>query len=274
MLRKTFNLIPDGIRKKIKLYYYNFKNEDFHFSVEDGNYRTKSIKGWSILTNSPLYFIIRDIQRYEKYYSVGSGDIVLDGGANVGILSLVYSKKVKHSGTVFAFEPDQKNILHLKENIALNTDVENIFLQERGLWNEENEILFYESGTVGSSVFPHGETAIKKNIEVTTIDNFVKTRNLPKLDFVKMDIEGAEIQALIGAKRTIEKMQPNFAIASYHIVNGVQTYKKVERVFEDLNYPFYTEVFSDGEIITYAGPNLNISLWNDKTLKKNKSGLL
>lgn len=271
MLRKLFNLIPEGIQKKIKLYYYNFKTRDFYFSIEQGNYRTKSVTGWSILTKSPLYFIVRDVKRYEKYYSVALGDIVLDAGANVGILSLIYSKKVKTSGAIFAFEPDAKNFLHLMKNIDLNPDVENICLQERGLWSETDEILFYEAGSVGSSVFPNNETAIKKNIGVTTIDDFVSSQNLPKLNFVKMDIEGAEIQAVIGAKRTIKKMQPNFAIASYHFVNGVQTYKKIESIFQDLNYPFHTEFFPDGEIITYAGPSLNMSFGDDETFKKNKA---
>ena len=72
-----------------------------------------------------------------------------------------------------------------------------------------------------------------------------------------MDIEGAEIEALEGAVKTIEKHQPNFAIASYHLINGEQTYMALESFFKKINYPFKTVFFDDGEAITYAGNCLN-----------------
>ena len=77
-----------------------------------------------------------------------------------------------------------------------------------------------------------------------------------KLDFIKMDIEGAEIQALEGARNTILSLMPHFTIASYHIVENEVTYKKVEEFFAEINYPFETIFYDDGEIITYAGTNL------------------
>ena len=71
-----------------------------------------------------------------------------------------------------------------------------------------------------------------------------------------MDIEGSEIKALEGARNSISSLKPNFTIASYHIVENEPTYKKVEEFFTEMNYPYKTIFYDDGEIITYAGPTL------------------
>jgi hypothetical protein len=72
-----------------------------------------------------------------------------------------------------------------------------------------------------------------------------------------MDIEGAELQAIEGCVDIILKYRPNFAIASYHEVDGEQTYIKLERFFESINYPYLTKRFGGYEIITFAGDSLS-----------------
>ena len=71
-----------------------------------------------------------------------------------------------------------------------------------------------------------------------------------------MDIEGAEIEALEGCVQTVQKLSQNFAIASYHFVNGEQTYIKVEEFFKKINYPYKTVRFRKNEIITFAGRSI------------------
>ncbi|MDT0688586.1 FkbM family methyltransferase [Salegentibacter sp. F188] len=256
MIRKIFDLVPKGMQERIKLLFYNTKIKDFSFSKENDFYITKANEGWSILSLSPLYFIVKDVKRYEQYYNVVSGDIVIDAGANEGILTLIYSRKVNGAGSVYAFEPDNKNISTFQQNISLNQDTGNINLQKKGLWNKSDVVEFYEAGTVGSSMYYEGKDSVKKTINVTSIDEFVRQESLRKLDFIKMDIEGAEIEALAGAVETIRSLKPNFAIASYHLVNEEYTYIAVEAFFKELEYPYKTIFFEDGEIITYAGPQL------------------
>ncbi|MEP6260744.1 MAG: FkbM family methyltransferase [Gillisia sp.] len=256
MIRKIYNLIPAELQKWLKLKYYNFKIKEYSFSLENNIYCTTDHKSWKIFTHSPLYFIVKDVTRYEKYYDVAKGDIVIDAGANEGILTLIYSQKVSSSGKVFAFEPDKINLLAFKENLNLNENTSNISLEKKGLWEKSSIIEFYETGTVGSSVFYQDEKSVKKNISVLSIDDFVDSENINKLDFIKMDIEGAEIETLKGARNTIKSLKPNFAIASYHIIENEVTYKKVEEFFTEMNYPYKTIFFEDGEIITYAGPTM------------------
>ncbi len=255
MIRKVYNLIPKIIRERIKLIYYNKRIKNYYFSIKEGRYWTKATEGWSISTLSPLYFIVKDIQRYERFYKVAEGNIVIDAGANEGVLSLIYSKKVKKSGKVFSFEPDSINLKRFRANVKLNENVSNIYVLEKALWNITDEIYFYEAGNVASSVFPGKEKMKQKSISSITIDDFVHSRNIEKLDFVKMDIEGAEIEALKGAVNSLAKFRPHLAIASYHFVEGEYTYKALETFFKKINYPFKTVFYEDGEIITYAGIN-------------------
>ena len=124
------------------------------------------------------------------------------------------------------------------------------------LWNKNEKVNFCETGSVGSSAvwIPNNEKLVKK--QAITIDSWVEKNNITQLDFIKMDIEGAEIEALDGCKMIIETLKPDFAIASYHIVNGEQTFIKVEQFFTSMNYPFKTIKFRGNEIITFAGFNL------------------
>lgn len=140
------------------------------------------------------------------------------------------------------------------KNRQLNSELSgNIRIEELLLWNENKWVDFYEAGTVGSSAvwIPDAGKCVKK--EAIRIDDWVVKNNIKKLDFIKMDIEGSELEALEGSVDTIESLKPNFAIASYHIVDGEATYVKVEEFFKKMNYPHKTVRFRKNEIITFAG---------------------
>lgn len=255
-------LFPKGNAKEfIKLKYYSLskpKNVLFEL-VENSNcfsYKT-TFNNVSLQTIEALYPIVDDFNYYQHFYKVQPNDVVIDAGANCGHLSIFFSKLVGTKGQIFAFEPDKFNIQRIEKNITLNDDlIDNIKIVDLLLWDKNELIDFYEAGTVGSSAvwMPDSEHCVKK--QTVRIDDWVAKNNIQKLDFIKMDIEGAEIEALDGCVETIKKMQPNFAIASYHIVNGEKTFIKVEQFFASLNYPYKTVRFRGNEIITFAGKNL------------------
>ncbi len=255
--RLLHKLIPKSVFEVIKLNYYNTKNKTYRFSRKQALYVTNEKGLWQAITLNPLYFLVHDIDKYERYYKIRKGDVVFDAGANEGALSIIYAKKVGLRGQVFSFEPDTININVLHQNLELNEDVENVKLIKSGLWDKAAVLDFFEAGNVGSSMFYEDENSKKVSIQTISIDDFVASENISKLDFVKMDIEGAEIKALKGAVKTIKQLKPNFAIASYHLVDGKLTHFDVEDFFEQINYPFKTVFYEDGEIITYAGSSLN-----------------
>jgi len=256
-------IFPSGdLKEQIKLMYYSInKPKDTSYELlknDENKVAFKTVfKEVSLVTNEALYFIVPDFNYYQHFYKVKANDVVLDAGANCGHLSIFFSKLVGKNGLVYAFEPDTFNIERINTNIKLNKDLSNnIKIEELLLWNENKLVDFYEAGTVGSSAIwiPDTDKCVKK--EAIRIDDWVTKNNIQELDFIKMDIEGAEIEALEGCIQTIQNLKPNFAIASYHIVDGEATYIKVEEFFKKRNYPYRTVTFRKNEIITFAGESV------------------
>ena len=256
-------IFPKGeIKEKLKYLYYNFrkpKNTGFELITgSDGSHIYKTIFGNFLLyTNEVLYTIVADFNFYQHFYKVKKGDTVIDAGANCGHLSIFFSKEAGKDGRIYAFEPDHINIKRIESNISLNKGLDNnIYIIDLLLWDKNDRIDFYESGTVGSSAvwIPDATLCVKK--QAIRIDDWVKQNHITKLDFIKMDIEGAEIEALDGCVETIRDLKPNFAIASYHVINGEQTFIKVEAFFKKHHYPYKTVRFRKNEIITFAGPSV------------------
>ena len=229
----------------------------FSVSFKEGekNYKTK-INGVEIMSKTPLYHIVKDFQRYTHFRQIKSDNVVLDLGSNEGYLSSIFSKLVGDEGQTYSFEPDSKNIKKQESVFELNKIKNKVDIHETLIWNENTKVPFNEEGSVGSSAHYMGDGQHITEKEACTLDSWCENNQVSKIDFIKMDIEGAEIEAIEGAKEMINKYQPHFAIASYHVVNGQQTYIKLEEMFKKIDYPFITKRFGNSEIITFAGPGV------------------
>ncbi len=139
---------------------------------------------------------------------VNKGDVVLDIGANIGYYTLLLANLVGENGQVYAFEPEPANFSILKENVRLN-HYQNICLEPRAASNVNQVMdLFICEENMGmhrlySSLCCSGKIAV----EAVVLDDYLKEK-INRLDFVKMDIEGAEFMALTGMKYLIGKYQP------------------------------------------------------------------
>lgn len=133
------------------------------------------------------------------------GDIFLDVGGYVGWYSIQAAKAVGPAGKVIALEPDEINRNQLERNLKLN-NILNVQVLSKAIWSS--------SGTVNWS---HGEEPVWHQIgqvptgdsrEAASIDDLVQTLGLAQLDWVKLDIEGAEIEAIEGARETLNSLRP------------------------------------------------------------------
>jgi len=135
--------------------------------------------------------------------------VVFDVGANVGFYTLSY-KTWFPKMTVHAFEPVKETYQILLENIALNK-LTGIVANNEGLGEKEQETDFYfDSGHCGYTSMRDtknlGDSSIVK-CKVTTLDSYVNTVNT-RVDFIKMDVEGAELLVLKGGLKTLHSYKP------------------------------------------------------------------
>lgn len=145
------------------------------------------------------------------------GDVVVDCGANVG----VYTKTALANGAklVVAIEPGPENLECLRRNLAREIGEGKVIVVPKGVW-DKSDVLTLNSDPNNSardSLYNLEGPGIRQiKVELTTIDKLVTELGLHRVDFIKMDIEGAEEKALLGARETIKKFRPRMAICTYH----------------------------------------------------------
>lgn len=145
------------------------------------------------------------------------GDIVLDAGANVG----VFTRKALWAGAakVIAIEPGPENLECLRRNFAAEIADGRVVLYPKGIWDKDDVLKLSvdpNSSAKDSFVRQSGSNQFAE-VPLTTVDKLVAELNLPRVDFIKMDIEGAEQKAIVGARKTIATFRPRMALCIYHV---------------------------------------------------------
>jgi len=142
------------------------------------------------------------------------GMFFLDAGANMGLYSLFASKKVGKTGLVIAIEPSKREFDRLESNVEANR-MKNVRMIHAALSNSKGEAdLLVASddhaghNTLGNFAYEGIILKQKERTKVKTIDEISSDLKLSKLDVIKMDIEGSEYHALLGAENTLKRFKP------------------------------------------------------------------
>ena len=150
---------------------------------------------------------------------VRSGDVVLDCGANIGL----FTRKALAAGAglVVAIEPGPENVACLRKNFAREIEAGRVIVYPKGVWNAEMTLTFHvdPANSAADSFVVRRSSDKVIEIPVTTIDRLARELNLARVDFIKMDIEGSERQALEGAAATLRNDRPRMAISAYHLAD-------------------------------------------------------
>lgn len=170
---------------------------------------------------------------------VKEGDIVIDAGGCFGDTALYFAHEVGEMGHVYTIEFIPSNLEIMSKNINLNETLQKqITIVKHPLWNDSNTSLYYKDQGAASFVSISEESGVTDKVSTITIDNLVIEQKLHKLDFIKMDIEGAEMNALKGAIHSITTFRPTLAIAIYHQISDfVNVMKFINNL--NLGYQFY-----------------------------------
>jgi FkbM family methyltransferase len=152
---------------------------------------------------------------------VRPGWTAVDVGANIGYFTLLMANLVGPQGKVIAFEPLAENLRILKENIQLNGHanvvVENLALMSR---TERIELRSATPGAitwVASVKIDQNSAVESQSVEAVTLDEYVQTKGIAKVDFLKIDVEGAEASVLEGATDVLHRDKPVLLIEMHEL---------------------------------------------------------
>lgn len=260
MITELWHSLPEGALKSwVREKVHNRRQGRGARFWRDGAVYVIETAGFTMRTAEPCYEVPQLIDQFEQKHKIGAGEVVFDAGAFGGILTNVFAKQVGPEGRVISFEPDALNRAHVLKNLELNGGPANVEVLSEGLWDSETEVEFCERGALGSSAFWDGPGGHKVKIQTTTIDRVAAQRKLTRLDFIKINIEGAEVKALNGAIESIRRFRPHFAICTDHYLDGnlaagVRTCETVEAFLRQRNYTVETRILATQEWVTYGTP--------------------
>lgn len=145
------------------------------------------------------------------------GDVVLDCGASDGD----FTREALRAGAalVVSIEISPSSAECIRRNLAAEIADRRVIVYPKGVWNRDDSLTLNVDDTnfaANSVVMKWGSLHGQVRVPLTTIDKLVAELNLPRVDFIKMDIEGAEVPALHGAHDTITRFKPRLAIATEH----------------------------------------------------------
>jgi FkbM family methyltransferase len=190
--------------------------------------------------------------RNGRVIAPSEGDVIIDCGGCWGDSALYFAGKAGATGGVFSYEFEPGNLEIFRHNMELNEDLaRRIRVVERAVWREPDVPLSYTSNSVATAVSAGADG--DRRVLTDTIDALAERERLSRVDFVKMDIEGAELAALSGARATLVRDRPRLAISVYHRPADLwQIPAFIDAL--GLGYRFYLDHFTiyDGETVLFC----------------------
>ncbi len=157
-----------------------------------------------------------------KYFIPNEGENVVDVGAHIGLYSLIAAKRVGSSGKVIAIEPDPENFRILKKNISLN-QLTNVEPLECAVYSAKEKLkLFLPELDQGRTIFNTvmqdraGMSSNFLEVEANTLDNILSEYSMHRVNYLKIDVEGAELEVLKGAVNTLSSNKDITLIIEIH----------------------------------------------------------
>jgi FkbM family methyltransferase len=178
---------------------------------------------------------------------------VLDIGAHQGLYTLLASRCVRPSGHVFSFEPSPRERRALRLNLAMNF-CSNVSVQPLALGSQETTADLYvvdEYNTGYNSLRPPNvpQPTSAVPVRVRTLDNWLSEKGIDRVDFIKLDVEGAELSVLKGARESLARTHPVLLVEVAQIRTSAWGYdaQEIGRFLEDMGYECF-EILDEGKL--------------------------
>lgn len=172
---------------------------------------------WAPDKDDSIFMVLAELEQ-DPYELAALGRcrnaVVLDCGAHLGL----YTRKALEAGArlVVAIDPGAKQMACIRRNFSAEIAAGRVVPSEKGLWDSEGRLVLHSNADTAVASLMFVGPGDSSTVPVTTIDRMTAELKLPRVDLIKMDIEGAEQQALAGARDTLARFKPRLAIAGYH----------------------------------------------------------
>jgi FkbM family methyltransferase len=199
-------------------------------------------------------------QEIYKFISPTEEPFIIDAGANIG-LSTIYFKKLYPKARILAFEPDDYIFKYLQKNI-LQFGLKEVQLIKKGLWDKETMLPFNSEGADGGAIDFNEQKKTQNEIEVTSLKPFLNR----KVDFLKIDIEGAEYTVLQDIKDKLNLVD-NIFVEYHSFVNQEQKLGEIVSILQKsgfrlhVNSPGLSSVQPFKKINTYNGMDMQLNIY-------------
>jgi FkbM family methyltransferase len=167
-------------------------------------------------------------QQIYRFETDSAEPYIIDGGSNIG-LSVLYFKNLYPSSRIVAFEPDRKIFKVLEENLA-RYGYHDVELHCRALWTSEGSIGFYEEGADGGRL-ARGDSKTNSLVSTTRLRDYLDR----EVDFLKLDIEGAETDVLLDSADRLGKVR-NLFVEYHSFEQQPQSFHILTRVLFDAGF--------------------------------------
>jgi FkbM family methyltransferase len=194
------------------------------------------------------------MEAYTSSYLPQPGDVVWDVGAHAGMSAYFLAQMVGPTGEVYAFEPDETNYEYLLRNIEKH-ELSNVRPVKAALSDKTGTATFCMDGTMSAGLSDSLSYAAAENSRVVQTlglkDACEQFGAVP--NYIKMDIEGAELSVVAGGLDFLKENPIHMSIESNHLVGGKFTSGPLEKLFDSVGYRAWS---SDkfGQLFTWAEP--------------------
>jgi FkbM family methyltransferase len=182
---------------------------------------------------------------YLKKAALGPDSVVIDLGGYCGASSYFFAKTAGPNSRILCLEPDPLNYDSLLRNIQFH-QLKNVTSMPLAVWSHSGKLRFETEGNMGSGVYEiHARNTHAVGVESITLEELAAKQGLERIDFIKMDIEGAESVVLRAAASLLKKYRPCL-IVEPHIVAGKLNTDEVAQILRDIGYTL--EFIPQGEL--------------------------
>lgn len=271
-VRRMGKLLPKRLRFRFYKLLYNYESPRYNGVKLIIPYLESLHLQFIVYTKYLIDWNVFFFGHYEKetndllFEYIKPGHVIIEAGANNGTETLLLSRLVGPHGKVFAFEPVEHIYQTLQINLSIN-NCNNVVAEKIALGESDGQLYF----NVLSEDFCNQGMASKYDdksadakilVSQTSIDSWLLKNNIDRVDFIKMDIQGAEIELIKGAQHTIKKSRPLI------FTEATEDFLSLTKLFDSLSQLNYAVYFipSKGQLRLLSKETLIEGNWLAKPL--------